>query len=349
VSRPIGDLSFQYSPATVGLDQTAFADLVEPYRREIQLHCYRMLGSLHDAEDHVQETFLRAWRGLDRFEGRASFRNWLYRISTNACLNTIARRPNLFRALPETLGPPAEQPPEGEPATEIAWLEPYPDAAIEGIADAAPGPEARYELRESVQLAFIAAIQYLPPRQRAVLLLRDVLGWSASETAEMLETSIAATNSALQRARATLHTRLPRGRSGAHPLPDDEQRALLDRYVQAWEGADIDAFAALLREDAVFSMPPWPQWYRGRAAIREFITWSWRVTGGDFRLAPTAANRQPAFALYCRDPEGRDYQPHGIWLLTLDGDGISGVTAFFEPRLFTAFAVPPTLSAADPD
>jgi RNA polymerase sigma-70 factor, ECF subfamily len=326
-------------------DQAAFTDLTEPYRREIQLHCYRMLGSLYDAEDHVQETFLRAWRGLQQFEGRASFKNWLYRIATNACLNTLARRQGTFRALPERLGPPTEQPPEGEPSIDSAWLEPYPDAALEGIADAAPGPEARYELRESVQLAFIAAIHYLPPRQRAVLLLRDVLGWSTAETASMLDASVASTNSALQRARATLHTRLPNGRPSRQPRPDDRQRALLDRYVRAWERADLDDFAALLREDAVFSMPPWPQWYRGRAAIRDFFTWSWRITGGYFRLMPTAANRQPAFALYCRDPDGRDCRPHGIWLLTLDDGGIAGLTAFFEPRLFTAFALPAALPA----
>ncbi len=326
-------------------DQTAFADLTEPYRREIQLHCYRMLGSLYDAEDQVQETFLRAWRGLDRFEGRSSFRNWLYRIATNVCLNALARRHDPSRVLPETLGPSAERPPEGAPSVEIAWLEPYPDALIEGIADAAPGPEARYEQQEAVQLAFIAAIQYLPPRQRAALLLRDVLGWSAAETASMLDASVASTNSALQRARATLHTRLPQGRADAQPASDDRQRALLDRYVRAWERADLDGFAALLREDAVFSMPPWPQWYRGRATIRDFFTWSWQVTGGRFRLIPAAANGQPAFALYCHDPEGSDYQPHGIWLLTLDGEEITDLTAFFDPRLFAAFALSPALPA----
>jgi RNA polymerase sigma-70 factor (ECF subfamily) len=278
-------------------DRDAFEHLAEPYRRELQLHCYRMLGSLHDAEDLVQETFLRAWQGLDRFEGRASFRGWLYRIATNACLNALASRASARRVLPETQGPPSDQMPEGRPATEIAWLEPYPDAALEGLADAVPGPEARYEMHEAVQLAFVAAIQHLQPRQRAVLLLHDVLGWSATETARLLDASVASVNSTLQRARATLEKQFPAGRPSAPPAPDDRQRELLERYVRAWESADLDSFVALLREDAVLSMPPWRQWYHGRAAIRAFFAWAWRTAcDGPFRLVPTAANRQPAFA-----------------------------------------------------
>jgi RNA polymerase sigma-70 factor (ECF subfamily) len=240
-------------------DQDAFQRLAEPYRRELQLHCYRMVGSVHDAEDLVQETFLRAWRGIAGFEGRSSFRAWLYRIATNACLNALAGRAR--RELPEKQGPPSDQPPdrmlESGPATEIPWLQPYPDAALEGIADPAPGPDVRYEMREAVHLAFIAAIQHLPPRQRAVLLLRDVLGWSAAGTARLLDTSVMSVNSALQRARATLEKRLPAGRPSAPPAPNDRQRALLDRYVRAWESADVDGFVALLREDATVSMPPW--------------------------------------------------------------------------------------------
>jgi RNA polymerase sigma-70 factor (ECF subfamily) len=331
-------------------DRDAFQDLTEPYRRELQVHCYRMLGSLHDAEDLVQETFLRAWRGLDRFEGRASFRGWLYRIATNACLNVIARRPGARRVLPETLGPPVDQPPDGAPATEIAWLEPYPDAALEGIADDAPGPDARYEMHESVQLAFIAAIQYLPARQRAVLLLRDVLGWSATETAGLLDASTASVNSALQRARATLEQRYPSGRPNVPPEPDDRQRVLLDHYLRAWEDADLDRFVALLREDAVLNMPPWPQWYQGREAIRAFFAWAWRSSGrGPSRLVPTAANRQPAFALYTRGPDGSTYRAHAIWLLTLQEDTISALTGFVDPQLFAAFGLPailPTHAAA---
>jgi RNA polymerase sigma-70 factor (ECF subfamily) len=252
--------------------------------------------------------------------------------------------------LPETHGPPSDQTPEGGPATEIAWLEPNPDAAIEGIDDAAPGPDARYEMREAVQLAFVAAIQHLPPRQRAVLLLRDVLGWSATETARLLDASVASVNSALQRARATLEKGFPAGRPSAQPAPHDRQRALLERYVRAWEGADLDGFVALLREDAVLSMPPWRQWYLGREAIRAFFAWAWRsACDGPFRLVPTAANRQPAFALYSRGREGPECRAHAIQLLTLQDDAIAVLTFFVDPQLFEAFGLPavlPTQGAA---
>jgi RNA polymerase sigma-70 factor (ECF subfamily) len=326
-------------------DRDTFQEIAEPYRRELQLHCYRMLGSLHDAEDLVQETFLRAWRGRDRFEGRASFRNWLYTIATNACLNALARRSHSRRVLPETLGPPTDRTPEGAPLTEIAWLEPYPDAALEGIPDAAPGPDARYEMHEAVQLAFVAAIQHLPPRQRAVLLLRDVLGWSANESAGLLDSSVTSVNSALQRARATLEQRFPSGEPSVPPAPDEQQRSLLERYLRAWEGADLDAFVALLREDAVLNMPPWPQWYRGREAIRALFAWAWQVVGAAERLVPTAANRQPAFAMYRRGADGPTLRAHGIWLLTFEGEEIAALTAFLDPRLFATFGLPPVLSA----
>jgi RNA polymerase sigma-70 factor (ECF subfamily) len=327
-------------------DREAFQALAEPHRRELQVHCYRMLGSLHDAEDLVQETFLRAWRAFDRFEGRASFRTWLYTIATNASLNALARGRHSRRVLPETQGPPAEQTPAGPPATEIAWLDPYPDAVLEGVPDTAPGPEARYELRESVQLAFVAAIQHLPPRQRAVLLLRDVLGWPAGETAGLLDASLASVNSALQRARATLAQQFPNGQPSAQPEPDERQRALLERYVQAWEGADLDRFVALLREDAVLSMPPWRQWYRGRGAIRTLLAWAWqRVDHGRSRLVPIAANGQPAFAAYLRGPDELEWRAHSIWLPSLQDDAIAALTAFMEPRLFAAFGLPATLPA----
>ncbi|MDB5076968.1 MAG: polymerase, sigma-24 subunit, subfamily [Chloroflexi bacterium] len=325
------------------VDPDAFQAFAEPYRREIQLHCYRMLGSLHDAEDLVQETFLRAWRGIDRFEERASFRNWLYRIATNACLNAIARRRVARRVMPETYGPQADRPPEGKPATEIPWLDPYPDAALDGVADAELGPEARYELHESVQLAFVAAIQHLPSRQRAILLLRDVLGWSAGETAGLLDTTVTSVNSALQRARTTLEQRFPSGQPSAQPAADDRQRALLDRYLRAWEGADLDAFVALLHEDAVLSMPPWPQWYRGRAAIRTFFAWAWQSSNPPARLIPTAANRQPAFALYRRGADEPDYRAYGIWLVTLQDETIAALTGFLNPQLFAAFGLPAVL------
>ncbi|HXT37941.1 MAG TPA: RNA polymerase subunit sigma-70, partial [Chloroflexota bacterium] len=211
-------------------------------------------------------------------------------------------------------------------------------------ADDAPGPDARYEMHEAVQLAFIAAIQYLPARQRAVLLLRDVLGWSAGETAGLLDTSTASVNSALQRARVTLEQRHLSRRPNVQPEPDDRQRVLLDQYLRAWEDVDIDRFVALLREDAVLSMPPWPQWYQGREAIRALFTWAWRSRGlGHVRLVPTAANRQPAFALYMRDQEGPDYRAHGIWLLTLQKDAIAALTSFRDPRLFAAFGLPAIL------
>jgi RNA polymerase sigma-70 factor, ECF subfamily len=305
-----------------------------------------MLGSFHDAEDLVHETFLRAWRGLQRFEGRVSFRNWLYRIATNACLNALASRARARRVLPETQGPPSDQMPDPEPASDIAWLEPYPDAALEGLADTAPGPDARYEMHEAVQLAFIASIQLLPPRQRAALLLHDVLGWSAAESARLLDASVASVNSALQRARATLERRLPAGRPSVPPGPNDQQRALLERYVRTWETADVDGFVALLREDAVLSMPPWRQWYLGRDAIGTFFAWTQRLgRRGRFRLTPTAANRQPAFAFYSRGGPGAEWRAHSIQLLTLQDESISAMTSFVAPPLFAAFGLPTVLPA----
>jgi RNA polymerase sigma-70 factor (ECF subfamily) len=331
-------------------DQEAFGHLTEPHRRELQVHCYRMLGSLHDAEDLVQETLLRAWRGLDRFEGRASVRSWLYRIATNACLNAIARRQSARRLMPEAYGPPVEtvRPLVGEPATEIAWLEPYPDAALAGIPDGAPGPDARYDLHESVQLAFVAAIQHLPPRQRAVLLLRDVLGWSAAEAAALLDSSVPSVNSALQRARATLAKRLPDDPPDSLAEPDAGQRALLDRYVQAWEGTDLDGLVSLLREEAFLSMPPWQQWFQGRAAIQAFMTWAWRKRGpGEVRLVPIAANRQPAFAQYHRDAERNAWLAHSIWLPSLKDGAIAALTGFISADLFAAFGLPTTVPLQD--
>jgi len=321
-------------------DEEEFRRLTEPYRREIQLHCYRMLGSLHDAEDAVQETLVRAWRGLSGFERRTSFRGWLYRIATNVCLTAIARRKQAARVLPESMGPPVSFAPLGASESEVGWLEPYPDAALEGIADLAPGPEAHYELREAVRLAFVAAIQALPPRQRAVLLLRDVLGWSAGETATLLETSLAAINSALQRARATLAQRFPGGRPAAPPVPDDRQRRLLERYVKAWQASDVEGLVALLREDAVWTMPPWRQWYVGGEAVRAFLSWAWRP-GRRRRqlLVPTAANGQPAFGYYRAEEDAREWRAFGIQLLTLEDDAIASITTFVDERLFSAFGL----------
>ncbi len=328
--------------AARGGDREAFQGLVEPYRPELQLHCYRMLGSLHDAEDQVQETLLRAWRGFAGFQGRTSFRSWLYRIATNACLNALASRASARRVLPETLGPPSDRMPGGEPA-EVEWLGPYPDAALEGVPDTAPGPDARYEMREAVQLAFVAAIQNLPPRQRAVLLLRDVLGWSAVETAGQLDTSVQSVNSALQRARATLRSRFPDGRPGAQPPPDDRQRALLERYVRAWEGADVQGFVGLVTEDAIMTMPPQPEWYRGREALATFFRWAWRPGGSrPFRLVPAAANCQPALALYSGGPEGRGLRRHSLQLFTFEGGAIATIVNFHDPSLVAAAGLPAT-------
>src|SRR5215471_6441964 len=260
-------------------DRDAFAQQAEPYRRQLHVHCYRLLGSVHEAEDLVQETCLRAWRARERFEGRTSFRNWLYRIATNACLNALSSRSTAARMTPMAYGPSTTKPPEGQPLTDVAWLEPYPIGAVDELMDSAPGPDARYELQESVQLAFVAAIQHLPPRQRAVLVLRDVLGWSATDTADLLSSSVASVNSALQRARATLDSHFPAGQPETAPAfttADAHQHALLNDYVRAWETADIDGLVALLRDDAVISMPPWPNWYRGRDAVRLLLEWIFR-------------------------------------------------------------------------
>jgi RNA polymerase sigma-70 factor (ECF subfamily) len=323
----------------------AFERLAEPFRRELKLHCYRMLGSLHEADDLVQETYLRAWRSFDSFEERISLRAWLYRIATNACLNALASRKNVQRLLPDQQAPATVQMPDGTPATDVAWLEPYPDANLEGIADEAPGPEARYASREAVQLAFVAVIQQLPPRQRAVLLLCDVLGWAAAEAATLLGGSTASVNSALQRARETLAKRYPDGRPPVPPPPNPVQQRLLGRYLRAWEGLDLDNFVALLKEDATYTMPPLPQWYAGHQAIRTFFDWAWKAYGG-FRLMPTAANRQPAFAAYSRSRADAPWAAHSIHVLTLEHDLISTLTLFVKPagpRLFHAFGLPPIL------
>jgi RNA polymerase sigma-70 factor, ECF subfamily len=321
-----------------------FERLAEPLRREIKVHCYRMLGSVHEAEDLVQETYLRAWRSFDSFEG-GSFRAWLYRVATNACLNALASRKNARRLLPDQLGPAAEPLPPGAPATDIAWLEPLPDSALTAIADDAPTPEARYTSREAVQIAFVAAIQQLPPRQRAALLLCDVLGWAAAEAATLLGGTRASINSALQRSRETLARRYPDGRPPVALQPDAAQQALLDRYLDAWEGHDLDGFVALLKEDATANMPPWRQWFAGREAIRTFFAMAWKLCGG-LRLLPAAANGQPAFAVYERQGEAGEWAAHSIQVLTLERDAISALTVFVEPRLFEEFGLPRVLDGS---
>jgi RNA polymerase sigma-70 factor, ECF subfamily len=326
----------------------AFERLAEPLRPQIKLHCYRMLGSLHDAEDLVQETYLRAWRSFDSFEG-GSFRAWLYRIATNACLNALASHKHVRRLLPDQQAPAAQGIPLGAaPATDVAWLEPYPDSSLEGIADEAPNPEARYASHEAVQLAFVAAIQELPPRQRATLLLCDVLGWAATEAATLLGGTTASINSALQRARDTLAKRYPDGRPPAAPRPTAEQQQLLSRYLKTWEGHDLDGFVALLKEDATFTMPPWLQWFIGREAVRSFFNMAWRTCGG-LRLVPTAANGQPAFAVYERSATDGRFAAHSIHVLALERDMISAATLFVPPvgpLLFRAFGLPLILPKA---
>lgn len=321
-----------------------FAIAAEAHRRALKLHCYRMLGSLHEAEDAVQETMLRAWRGFDDFEARASLKNWLYRIATNVALNMVASRSRRGRLMPDQLGGPSTEHPLGRPDMEAPWVDPYPDAELENFPDPANGPDARYELRESVRLAFIAAIQQLPPRQRAALLLADVLGWSAIEVAAVLDASVASVNSALQRARAKLATLDRDARPG--PMADDHQRSLLERYVRAWESADLERFVALLKEDAVYSMPPWREWYRGRGSIRQFFGAVWPGYRG-FRLVPVGANQQPAFALYSLGAEGR-WNAHSIQLLALSEDGIGTMTMFMQPlaqKLFAALQLQTVLEA----
>lgn len=294
----------------------------EPYRGELKAHCYRMLGSAFDAEDAVQETLLRAWRSADRFEKRTSLRNWLYRIATNVCLTTLARRPEERQLAPLT--------------SEVTWLEPYPD-----------DPEAHYERREATQLAFVAAIQYLPPRQRAALLLHDVLRWSAAETAEALGMSVPSANSALQRARETLEKhRGGASFSRARSIDDATQRALVERYVRTWERLDVNGFVALLKEDALFSMPPRSEHYRGREAIRSFLPSAFERTGYDaFKLVPIRANGQFAFGLYGRDSEEREprWEAHAIVVLALDEGLIAAVTLFLDTKLFELFDLPPNL------
>jgi RNA polymerase sigma-70 factor (ECF subfamily) len=314
--------------AARGGDEDAYRRLVEAHRAELHAHCYRMLGSVHDAEDALQDALLRAWRGLKRFEGRSSLRSWLYRIATNTCLDAIARRPK--RVLPIDYGPAADphQGP-GEPQVESVWMEPYPDERL-GLEDGYAAPEARYERRESVELAFIAALQHLPAKQRAVLILREVLGFSAREVAAVLETTTASVNSALQRARKAVGERLPEISQQAtlRALGDDGLREIVDAYVEAWERNDVDAVVGMLTEDATFAMPPLSTWFGPRDQIEVFLA-GWPLSGEwQWRVARTRANGQPALGFYSWDHTEQEFQPFALNVLTLDGARIKGVTAF---------------------
>jgi len=326
-------------------DDQAFAELTAPYLAELRLHCYRILGSVQDAEDLLQETLLAAWRGLAQYEGRAGLRTWLYRIATNRCLNAL--RDSGRRPPPEPPEPPFE-PPAPTRRGEPVWLQPYPDALLDDVPDTAVGPDAAYEAKESIALAFVAAVQQLPPRQRAVLLLRDALGFRSPEVAGIMDSSEASVNSALQRARATMTAALP-GRSAADreraALPRSaRERELAQRFAAAYAADDIDGVVALLTDDAWFSMPPANLEYQGPAAIAGFLADSARYRRGrTVALIPTRANGQPAFGCYVPDEQAPISHLHGILVLTIDGNRISAITRFIDGSLAPHFGLPRTL------
>ncbi|MEV4165871.1 sigma-70 family RNA polymerase sigma factor [Nonomuraea dietziae] len=324
-------------------DGEAFRGLVEPYRRELQVHCYRILGSVQDAEDLLQETLLAAWRGIGGYEERASVRTWLYRIATNRCLNVLragARRPHEYASYQPEVPFPEPSHRRAEPS----WLEPYPDVLLDQIADHTPGPEARYEVRESVSLAFLAALQQLPPRQRAVLVLRDVLGFRAAEVADILDTTEDAVTSALKRARGALTRELPGPGRESAPLPDSPQeRRIMDDFTRAFEAGDVDAIVAMLTNDAWLTMPPLPLEYQGVEAVRHFLATVALREGRRHVLIPTRANGQPAFGCYIRDPRTPILHAHGVLVLTLTGDRITALTRFLDNSLLPVFGLPRSL------
>ncbi|MGH2886189.1 MAG: sigma-70 family RNA polymerase sigma factor [Solirubrobacteraceae bacterium] len=324
-------------------DETAFASVIEPYRGELHAHCYRMLGSVHDAEDAMQEALLRAWRALARFEGRSSLKSWLYRIATNACLKTIERRPR--RVLPIDYGPAADpHDPLSPPLVESVWLEPYPDTTLE-LEDQLASPAARYEQRESVELACVAAVQHVPARQRAVLILRDVLGFSAREVAETLEMTPAAVDSALQRAHKAADERLPARSQQVtlRALGDKRVREMVDGFVDAWERADVDSVVAMLAHDATIAMPPHPTWYRGRDAVERFLRGIALAPGIRWRLVPISANRQIAFGEYSWNETTARFVGRAVMVLTIAGVSIADITAFGSPQLLARFGLPEQL------
>ncbi|MEU8199637.1 sigma-70 family RNA polymerase sigma factor [Streptosporangium sp. NPDC049046] len=329
-------------------DESAFTALVERHRGELRVHCYRMLGSFDEAEDLVQETFLRAWKSLGGFEGRSTLRTWLYRIATNACLDALDGRAH--RVLPRHLAGPSDPSAALSPPADIAWLQPYPDRLWEPVAPSEAEPDSVAVTRETIELAFLAALQHLPPRQRAALILRDVLGWPAKRVAALLEGSVASVNSALQRARATLKEHLPERRLDWAPSaePTERERAVLRRYMDAMERADLVAIADLLAEDVRTEMPPWPTWFRGRDAVVAALAASWDAGSpeyvGRFRMLPVRANRQPAVAAYVRGLGEPAHRAFGISVLRIEDDRIAEIVAFHDPGLFATFALPTTLS-----
>jgi RNA polymerase sigma-70 factor (ECF subfamily) len=310
------------------MDEEAFQQLVAPHRDALQAHCYRMLGSLHDAEDALQETLLRSWRAIANLDRSRPLRPWLYRIATNVCIDALIRRPERVLSLDAPTGPEAGP---GEPLAESLWLEPYPIP-----------PEAGVEERESVELAFVAALQHLNPAQRAVLIMREVLGFSAREVSEQLDTTTAAVNSSLQRARSTLAEALPDRTQQAtrRALGDARMRELVERYVTAWERRDVEALVAILAEDVTFAMPPYPHWWRGRDDVIGHVV---RTGLPDLRKRRTEANGQPAVAWYVRGTPGGPYLGRSMEVLAFDGERVSAIVAFASQRLFAAFGLPPEL------
>ncbi|MGD0065256.1 MAG: sigma-70 family RNA polymerase sigma factor [Streptosporangiaceae bacterium] len=321
-------------------DGEAFGQLVNPYRLELQVHCYRILGSVRDAEDALQDTLLSAWQGLAGFEGRSSVRTWLYRVATSRCLDALrsAKRRPLMSAPTAGLDPP-----EPTRMGEVLWLEPYPDVLLEGLPDSAPGPDARLEAREAISLAFITALQLLPPRQRTVLILRDVLGFHASETAQILDTSQESVTSALKRARAALHRQSPAGEREPPPPPNSAaEQELVERFTRAFETADVDGVVALLTDDAWLTMPPIPLQYQGRELAARFLTATAFRRSWTSRLIAAGANGQPAFGFYVRDPQAGVSHAIGLLVLTLSGSRISALTRF-DNSLLPRFGLPRTL------
>ena len=322
------------------MDEASFTALTEPYRRQLHVHCYRMLGSFDDADDLVQETLMRAWKGRAQFEGRSMVRTWLYRIATNACLDLLESKSRRVLSL--------ESPQSAEPNA-VDWLQPYPDRLLDEIASSESQPDSLVIARETIELAYLAAIQYLPPRQRAILILRDALGWSAKETAGLLDETVAAVNSALNRARSMMRKRLPRQRLewSAAAEPTNAEREVLERYMHATDRADVAALTALLREEALLTMPPFPTWFLGREEIANAfalaIDPNLPTYQGQFRTVATAANRQPALAAYVRHPGESEYRALGLDVLRLDGDQVIEITRFVTADMFAAFGLPMTV------
>jgi RNA polymerase sigma-70 factor (TIGR02960 family) len=315
-------------------DEDAFRELTDPYRRELQLHVYRIVGSTQDAEDLLQETLLAAWRSLEQFQERASVRSWLYRIATNRSLDAL----RASKRRPEDQRMP--QMPEPTRWNEPVWLEPYPDVLLEGIADDAPGPDVRYETKEAIELAFIVGLQHLPPQQRSVLVLRDVLGYRAAEVAAILETSETSVNSLLLRARAAFEARLPATGRERAPLPNSKlERDIVGRFAEAVENGDIDGMVGMLTEDAWVTMPPLPHAYQGHEAISAFLRGSAERRGAPLRLVATRANGQPAFGCYLSVPEADTARAYALFVLTLSGDQISAITWFADSSVLPRFGL----------